>query len=322
MIQNVGILGLGNIADNALAPALKQIKNARLWSVMSRDKDRANRFAQKHGAQSPHPAYTNLDDMLKDSNLNAVIVATPDRLHADHAIRCAQAGKHVLVEKPMATDTASGKAIVTACQQAKVTLAVAYHLRWHAGHRMLIDEVHSGKLGELRHMRAQWTWREKDNLNWRASEQVGRWWSLAGVGTHCLDMIRWVMVPLCGEIVNINSLITKDVWKGPHDETALVSLKFESGATAEFCSSVLFESPYRVEIYGNSGHAICDGTLGRKGLGQITLNSKPINFIPTNPYAGEIEDFIESITEKRPPEVDGREGLRNIKIIDAIENRT
>lgn len=316
--MNIAILGSGNIANKVLAPALNQVDGVRLWSVLSRDLKRGSEFARMHGAQADQPAYTDLKKLLIDPDLDAVIIATPDRLHAKQAIECAEAGKHILVEKPMCTDTKSGEAMVQACRTARVHLAVGYHLRWHAGHRMLVEGIRAGKLGDLRHMRAHWTWKEKDNSNWRASAEVGRWWSLAGVGTHCLDMIRWVMVPVCGEIMSIKSLITKAFWGGPHDETAIVSMQFESGATAEFCSSVLFESPYRIEIHGNIGSAICDDTFGRQGSGKIFLKNEQMRFTPCNPYVGEIRDFVASIIENRPPEVDGAEGLRNVELLEAL----
>jgi len=135
-------------------------------------------------------------------SLQPKIFRTPNKLHADQTIACAVAGKHAFVEKPMATDTASAKAMVEACRSAGVHLAVAYHLRWHDGHRRLVDAIRSGKLGNLRHMRAQWTWKAANANNWRESREVSRWWSLASVGNHCLDMIRWIMVPTCGEIVS------------------------------------------------------------------------------------------------------------------------
>jgi len=199
--------------------------------------------------------------------------------------------------------------------QAGVRLAVGYHLRWHAGHRRLISEIRSGGIGRLRHMRVLWTFKAKDARNWRAGEEVGRWWSLAAVGTHCLDLIRWVMVPDCGEIVSVASTVSRGFWKGPHDETAVVSLRFQSGATAELCSSVLFESPYRAEIYGDSGYALCDGTLGPRGTGAIRINDQLLDFNPVNPYAGEIGDFADSILHNRAPEVDGVEGARNVAVL-------
>ncbi|MBN1471133.1 MAG: Gfo/Idh/MocA family oxidoreductase, partial [Syntrophaceae bacterium] len=312
---NIAIIGPGKIAANQLAPALTQVKNVRFWSVMSRDRQRASEFAKVHKAQSPNPAFIDIKTLLADPELDAVIVATPDKLHAEQAIACATAGKHVLVEKPMATDIESAKAMNDACRKAGVHLAVGYHLRWHDGHRRLIEIIRAGKLGELRHMRVQWTSKAIDASNWRASPELGRWWSLAGVGTHCLDFIRWVMVPACGEVVSIRSLIANSVWQGPHDETALVSMQFKSGATAEFCSSVLFQSPYRAEIFGESGYAVCDGTLGPKGAGNVCINDETLEFRHLNPYVGEIKDFAAAIEDGRPPEVDGTEGLRNVELL-------
>jgi len=79
--------------------------------------------------------------------------------------------------------------------------------------------------------------------------------------------------------------------------------------------AVMFESPYRVEIYGSNGYAICDGTLGPKGGGTITVEDEPMEFPVVNPYVGEIEDFAAAVEEGRPPEVDGTEGLRNVELL-------
>jgi predicted dehydrogenase len=317
MTMNIAMLGTGRIADVQLAPALANTEGARLWSVLSRDSKRGHEFAKRHGAAAANPAHTDLDSLLADDDLDAVLIASPDKLHASQCIAAARAGKHVLTEKPMATDIAEAEAMVKACEQAGVTLAVAYHMRWHAGHRKLAAAVHAGELGTLRHMRAQWTFLAQNDENWRASPGVGRWWGLAGVGTHCLDQVRWLMVPSCGEIVVQENLISRDVWKGPHDETALVSLGFESGATAEICSSVLFDAPRRMEVYGSNSYAICDDTLGPHGAGTIRIGRKAMDYEVANPYVGEIADFVAAVTEGRAPEVDGREGLRNVATLVA-----
>lgn len=317
MTLNFAMLGTGRIAHGQLAPAMAQAEGARLWSVLSRDLGRAKKFAETHQAESPSPAYSDLDALVADPELDAVIIATPDKLHAEQAEVCAKAKKHVLVEKPMATDIESAKAMVDACETAGIRLGVAYHLRWHEGHRKLIDVIKSNVLGPLKHMRAHWSFIAPDASNWRAHPEVGRWWSMAGVGTHCLDFIRWMMVPGCGEIVSITSTITRAFFKGPHDETAIVSMKFESGATAEFSSSVLFQSPSRAEIYGADGYAICDQTLGPKGAGAIHVKDIMLDFEVRNPYVGEIEDFVAAIHQGRPPEVDGIEGTRNVELLVA-----
>ena len=317
MTMNIAMLGTGRIADGQLAPAIAEADGVRLWSVLSRDAQRGRKFAERHGAAAPRAVHTDLDSLLADDELDAVLIASPDKLHAPQCIAAARAGKHVLTEKPMATDVAEAQAMVDACDEAGVVLAVAYHLRWHAGHRKLAAAIRAGDLGTIRHMRVQWTFLAPNAENWRASAEVGRWWGLAGVGTHCLDQVRWIMVPSCGEIVVQENLISREVWKGPHDETALISLGFESGATAEVCSSVLFAAPRRMEVFGSGSYAICDDTLGPHGAGAISIGGKPMDYQVSNPYVGEIADFAAAVAEGRPPEVDGREGLRNVATLVA-----
>ncbi len=313
--MNLAILGTGGIADGRLAPAIRIADGVQLWSVLSRSADRAAAFAKAHRARAPEPAHTDLAVLLGDPQLDGVVIATPDKLHAHQTIAAARAGKHVLVEKPMATSAEEGEAMVRACEDAGVKLAVAYHLRWHQGHRRLEDRIRAGALGNLRHMRAQWAWPAPDASNWRAHSNVGRWWSLAGVGTHLLDLIRWFMVPRCGEVQVVRSVVNRSVWRTPHDETAVVALQFEDGATAEFCSSVLFESPNRVEVYGSEGWAVGNNTLGPLGRGSVRTNRGPLRFTAVDPYLGEIHDFAAAVRQDRRPEVDGGEGLRNVELL-------
>jgi len=316
---NLALLGTGRIAGDKLAPALARAEGVRLWSVLSRSPARARSFAAEHGAAAPEPALTDLDALVSDPELDGVVIATPDKLHAEQAVTAARAGKHVLTEKPMCTSVEEGEEMIRACQEADVRLGVAYHLRWHAGHRRIVQLLWGGRLGDLRHLRAQWSWPAKDDSNWRARPAVGRWWSLAGVGTHCLDLIRWLAVPAWGEVEEVAAVAARAVWGGPHDETAVAALRFEGGGTAELCSSVLFPSPSRLEVYGSDGYALATGTLAPHGRGRVETVDGPVDFTPVDPYEGELLDFGRAIREGREPEVDGTEGLRNVELLVRIE---
>ena len=144
---NVAILGTGSIATGGYAPALQNTENAQLWSVLSRDINRGFEFTKKFGAKSKNPVHTSLDSLLQDPDLDAVIVATPDKLHAQQAVSSAKAGKHILLEKPLATDAEGISQILDNCSASKITLALCYRLRWHAGHRAIVKAVH--ETGEL-----------------------------------------------------------------------------------------------------------------------------------------------------------------------------
>lgn len=322
MTVNIAVIGTGQITDMALLPALSKIPAARLWSVLGRRPERVQRLIQRHQAAAAQPAPADLAELLADPELHAVIVASPDGLHAEHTIATAKAGKHILVEKPMATSVADASAMIDAAQGAGVVLAVAYHLRWHAGHRALHAAIAQGLLGELRHIRVQWSWLAPDASNWRAQPELGHWWSLAGVGTHCLDLARWfASTQQAGnEVIQMRSLINRSIWQGPHDETAVIALQFASGMTAELCSSVLFQAPPRLELYGSQGYALCDHTLGGHGGGHIYTHQGAFPFQASDPYLGEIQDFVTAIQLSRPPAVDGIEGRRNIELLNqAVE---
>lgn len=315
MTLNIAMIGTGRIATTKLLPALQKADNAQLWSVLSREQSRADEIASKYSALSATPGYNDLDTLLADPQLDAVIVATPDKLHSQQAIAAAKAGKHILCEKPMTTSLTEADAMLAACQQSEVKLGIAFHMRWHSGHRRLHQAVQGGLLGTLRHMRVQWSFMAPDDTNWRASSDVGQWWGLAGVGTHCLDQILWFMEPSCGKITEIKSLISREVWQGPNDETALLTMKFESGATADLCSSVLFNAPSQFEVYGTEGYARGESSVATSGEGTMWTDQGPWEFTPTDPYQLEIEDFVSAIREDRDPEVSGLMGKRNTEIL-------
>ena len=314
------ILGPGGIADDQHAPAVVAHPDATLWSVLSRSAERGADFARRHGLMSPNPVHTSLGTLLDDSELDGVIIATPDRLHEEQTIAAAQAGKHILLEKPMATSLEACDRMHEACEQAGVKLAMAYHHRWHAGHRMLQSRIADGMLGTLRHMRVHWTFQAPDGGNWRSHPETGRWWSLAANGTHCLDLIRWFMLPTEGEISDIRCMISRAKFDSPHDESAIVLLRFASGATAEFSVSVQFTSDPRVEIYGDDGWVRMENTLGRHGAGLIVHNDQPVPFKQQNPFLGELDDWIRSVREGRSPEVPALEGRQNVEwLLKAIK---
>src|SRR6185503_8185544 len=123
-----GIVSTGKHPDIKIAPAMAAAVGGHLVAVYSRDQDRAEAFAQKHDARA---AYSQLGDLLKDSRVDGVFVASPNALHAEHVVQAAEAGKHVLCEKPMATTIADAVRMGKRCRPAGATLGGAFNLRKH-----------------------------------------------------------------------------------------------------------------------------------------------------------------------------------------------
>lgn len=250
----VGLIGPGSVADQWLIPALLKVPNAVFWSVLGRDAGKAAAFASKHQAQSPHAVHTDLESFLADSAVDAVIIASPDKLHHQHALAAAAAGKHVFLEKPMATSLSEAREIRDACQKADVQLMLGYHLRFHSGHQKLAALLATGAIGEIQHMRASWTMVAPPG-DWRATA-LGRWWSLGAVGTHCIDLARYLLGKSCGKIESLTSrqilAQTLEKSQGGSDESAFTKLRFASGATADKVSQLGFVWVLRGKIQGGT----------------------------------------------------------------------
>jgi len=317
MTIGIGIIGTGSISDDAHAPAIKAVDGARLAAVLSRDALAGDAFLRRHGA-SEGRTHTDIAAFAADADIDIVLIASPDRLHGDQAVACLNAGKHVLVEKPMATSIADARRMADAAIAGRKGLKVGFHLRSHAGHLALKHRLH--EIGSLRHIRGIWAFPQKDASGWRAGPALARWWSLAAVGAHVIDLARWFSDDF-DEWAAFSSVISRDVWQGPHDETAVIAAKLKSGATVELVSSVQFGPYARFELFGDRGDAICEGTLGRKGAGDVRLNGENLSFEAAPPFVRQLREFVAAVKGDRAlNETEINAGIRNTRdLLRAIE---
>jgi len=311
---NIGIIGSGRVAERH-ATALT---NAQLWSIGSRDMTNAQAFAQRHGAIATENAFTDLSAMLADPNLDAVIIATPDKLHKAHILLALQAEKAILVEKPLCTSIESGHKIFSAYQQAKVTVAVGYHLRWHSGLRKLAEKIHANEFGNIHNLKLHWAVDFKEHGKWRIDSNHSQWFCLTVLGTHLVDIARWLMIPGCGEVIEIKSTV-KNLPNSRFDSEANITLYFASGAIAEIFCSILFSSPFSLEIKTDQKNILGADLMGEIKNRKIVVDDEPLIVDATpNLYVAQLNNFSESIVENKQPEVSLDEGLKNVEILTTI----
>src|SRR5512143_2210839 len=169
-----GIVSTGRHPDQKIVPAIKLAEGNRAMGIYSRDRGRAEAFAEKHGIPS---AYDSLENLLKNPEIQAVFIASPNSLHAQHTKMAAEAEKHVLVEKPMAVNVSEALDMVNACRKNRVKLSVGFHLRQHPGHRRARQIIREGTLGSVSLTQAQFFFPDKRGVvEMPRRPSLSQWW--------------------------------------------------------------------------------------------------------------------------------------------------
>ncbi|SHG58186.1 1,5-anhydro-D-fructose reductase (1,5-anhydro-D-mannitol-forming) [Fodinibius roseus] len=309
-----GVIGAGGFADSRSIPAFQQAKQFSLEAVHSRSESKAAKLARKHKASK---YYTDIDELVKDADIDVVYVATPVYLHEEHTIKALRQKKHVLCEKPMALDVASCRCMVDAAKEAGVQLGLHFHMRSHPGLQSIKRMIEAGNLGKVHMIRTQIHFLYPPNDTWRYKPEKGGGGVMMDVGSHCLDLLRF----LGGEITQITSRMEKRM-DGEADDTAIAIARYSDGKMGITENS--FAIPNRenmLEIYGSKASII-----GKRALGPFTdpefrfisdSGEKIINIKWENLYTKNIKRFIDSILGKGDMPATGEDGLLNTKLLKA-----
>ena len=315
MTLGMALLGTGRIAATAFVPAVQAVDGAHLVAVLSRDQARGDAFAQQHGIPQ---AYDCLSTLLQNSQVEAVIVATPDVMHEPQVIAAAQAGKHVLCEKPMTATVAGCHRMAESVRSSGITFAMGYNNRFNTGLQRMKAMLEDGAIGSVRYARALMTTQAQDPSGWRAVGEQSRYWALSATGTHLIDCFRWYF----GDPDSVGGVLSAPVNQGPNDDLSTLILNYPGRLLAELTASAVFRSGNRLELYGATGSIIGEDVFGSHANGPITCNGQPVAYEAENSFIGQITDFVEAIQQQRPPRVTLEDGLRNVRIMEAARERS
>ncbi|MCK5811544.1 MAG: Gfo/Idh/MocA family oxidoreductase [Clostridiales bacterium] len=328
-----GVIGAGGIARRRTIPGILLAKNAELVSVMEIDMALANEIKEQFNCKK---AFDNIDDLLKDDEIDAVYIASPVIYHKEQAMNAANAGKHILLEKPICLTVEEGKEVVDYCKQKNVKLATGFMMRFHAYHKKMKQLVKDGKIGQVVSARAQLTcWYPDMPGNWRQSYNTSGGGALMDMGVHCLDLIQYITGFKTKRVAGMASTLTFDY---EVEDSGAFLVELENGAICHVESN--FNIPDdaakgRLEFYGTKGSLLAEGTISQIETGSLEVTfsddtkdydakqdrtedrTRHIEVEFGNMYAKEIDSFSLSIKNNTKIEVPAIDGIQIQSVVEA-----
>lgn len=324
--MNFAIVGCGHIAKKH-AEALQNIEDARLIGVCDKIAANMEPYVLEFGAQS----YNDLEDMLKNPSIDIVNICTPSGTHAPLARMAAKAGKHIILEKPMALTIADSEAIIAACKEYGVKLAVVHPNRFRPAVIELKQLLNDGLFGTLSHSDATVRWNRNqayyDQAPWRGTKSMDGG-VLMNQAIHNLDLMLWMM----GPIEEIQAFAATRIRNIESEDVATAVVRFQSGAlgiveaTTNIYPKNLEES---ISIFGEKGTVMIGGNHAN-WYKHVAMENLPEDVVASmiarneaDPYGKPghqaiIEDMIDAIRNNREPAITGEDGMNAVKFVIGI----
>jgi UDP-N-acetylglucosamine 3-dehydrogenase len=327
-VVKYGVIGCGAIGQRRHIPEIVAGADSKLVAVADINEKRAQEVAAKHGVQ----AYTDYKQLLKQADIDAVVVCGPNYVHAEQTIAAFKAGKHVLVEKPMATTRKDAKAMIEAATKAGKNLMVGQNQRLASAHIKAKQIIDSGAIGKVLAFRTSFKhpgpdgWSLDGAGSWFFVKEKAVMGVLGDLGVHKIDLMRWL---LGQEFVQVSALLATQDKTYPNgkpidlDDNAIIHLKTDKGVigSVEIAWTNYGGEDNITVVYGQKGvlsigidptyAVIVEYRNGGKELhkvGAMATNTKQVG-------SGIADAFTESILRKRKPEIDGREGYQSVNVI-------
>ncbi len=317
MICNWGILGPGFVATRAILPAMQHVSLARPYAIASRNNERAQAVAQQFGIER---VYSDYQALLDDRNIDAVYIALPNHLHHPWTLRAAEAGKHVLCEKPLATSASEGAEMISACQRANVLLMEAVMYRFHPRMLFLKQMLESGTLGTLRFLHAAFSFPFNNPNNYRSQQEYGGG-ALLDVGSYCINAVRWLTD---SELLHIQGFMRR---KGAIDVDTQALLTFTDEVIAHIQCSFAAAEHQIIEIVGTTGTVTASQAFTAWSRDSTTLllqngsHREQKTFAPVDPYQAMLEHFTGCVLGQATLRYQPTDSLGTLEVIDQLRQK-
>lgn len=315
----VALVGLGYYSTDLLAPALQQTKNCYLAGIVTGTPAKAEAWQKKYNIPEKNIYnYQNFDQIANNPDIDVVYVVLPPSMHREYVVRAANAGKHAWCEKPMAMTVQECQAMIDACRKNKKTLAIGYRLQHEPNTQEYRRIVNKKLLGNVQKVSCAAGYRESRTDHWKQKKEMGGG-VLYDMGVYSIQGARMGagMEPIA--VVSAKTSTTRpEIYKNGLDETTIATLEFPGGVLADIKTSFGENINYlniacqkgEIKIAPYQGYA---GVKGSSPLGEI-------NHLYEVPWqqAKQMDDDALAIMQNKPLLVPGEEGLRDIRVVEAI----
>lgn len=312
------VVGLGHIAQVAVLPAFKTAKHSHLTAIVSGNAGKRKKVGKKYRVEQTY-SYEDYDRAL--SEVDAVYLALPNHLHREYTVRAAEAGVHVLCEKPMAVTVDDCHAMIDASENAGTKLMIAYRLHFEAGNLEAVRLAQTGKLGNLRIFTSEFAQQVvEDNL--RVQQDVANGGGpVYDMGVYCINAARYLFRDEPIEVFAATSNNGEKRFEKV-EEMASVTMRFPQERIATFTCSFGAADVSRYTLIGTKGLLTVDPAYEYAGGIRHTLTigekTKTRRFAKRDQFAAELEYFSGCILKDEEPEPSGYEGLADVQIVEAI----
>jgi len=311
------LCGLGSLSTNQIAPGLQKTKHCRLAGIITGTPSKAETWKAKYGIPDRSIYnYETMDKLADNPDIDVVYVVTPNALHAEHTIKAARAGKHVLCEKPMEVSAKKCQSMIDACAKAGRKLAIGYRCRFVPHHLEMIRLAREKVFGELKVIEASFGFRIGDPNQWRLKHALAGGGALMDVGIYALQGARYVSGEEPTEVFAFETKSDPVKFKEV-DESIVWTLRFPSGLIASCGTTYNANGLNRLHAAASNGWFELSSAYGYGGIKGRTSKAE-MDFPQIDHFAAEMDDFADCILNNKTSRVPGEEGLRDVKIMTAI----
>jgi predicted dehydrogenase len=326
--QRVGyaLVGLGHLTLNQILPAFGACKKSKVVALVSGSSEKMQKVAAQYGVKKESCySYADYDKLKDNKEVQAIYIVLPNGMHAEYTVRGAQAGKHILCEKPMANSVAECQTMIDACKKADRKLMIAYRIQYEPHNRMVRDMVQTAKFGKVKSIIANNGQNSDNPKHWRFNKALAGGGSLPDVGLYCLNTIRYVLGEEPTEVMGyIHSTPDDPRFKEVEEQVNWI-MKFPSGVQTSCGTSYGHHDDKSYRVLADTGWIKMDPAFPYKGLKLETSQAQEKenqiiehSISDKDHFATEMDHFSECILENKIPFTPGEEGLQDQKIMEAI----